>query len=127
MAITEFSFSVDEFRNPKVYKDAEAICELLTRLLLLEPGTYQSHPEMGVGLVSRYLFAKEGAAEDIKNEFEKQIGLYLPRFQGAQVTAIEKDKTLIIGVQIDNNLYSIYYDKNTASVPMTDFTSLSDL
>ena len=52
MAITEFSFSVDDFENPKTYKDAEAIATLLVRLLILEPGTFQSHPDMGVGLYS---------------------------------------------------------------------------
>ena len=61
MSITEFGFSVDEFQNPKNYKNAEAIATLLSRLLLLEPGTIQSHPDMGVGLYSKYHYSVEGS------------------------------------------------------------------
>jgi hypothetical protein len=57
LSISEFGFSVDEFNNPKVYKNAEAVSTLLVRLLLLEPGTIQSHPNAGVGLISRYRYS----------------------------------------------------------------------
>lgn len=126
MAITEFSFSVDDFKNPKVYKDAEAISVLLVRLLLLEPGTIQSHPEAGVGLLSKYRFAKEGIAGDLQADFQKQIETYIPQLQGAKISVREKDKTLMIAAEIDDTLYGIYYDTNTSQIK-SDYTSLSSL
>lgn len=126
MAITEFSFSVDDFQNPKIYKDAEAVSVLLTRLLLLEPGTIQSHPEAGVGLMSKYRFGVEGVANDLRADFQNQIESYLPLLQGVRVTTREKDRTLIIAVEVDNILYGIYYDTNTSTIT-SDYTSLSNL
>lgn len=126
MAITEFAFSVDDFQNPKVYKDASAVATLLTRLLLLEPGTIQSHPEAGVGLISRYRFSTEGAASNLQADFQRQIEKYLPQFQGAKISVREKDKTFIIAAEIDDTLYGIYYDTNTSKVS-TSYTKLSDL
>lgn len=126
MAITEFSFSVDDFQNPKVYKDAEAVSTLLVRLLLLEPGTIQSHPEAGVGLISRYRFGVEGIAAELQADFQKQIETFLPQLQGARITVREKDKTLMITAEVDDTLYGIYYDTNTSAIK-SDYTSLSNL
>ncbi len=126
MAITEFAFSIDDFKNPKVFKNAEAIAVLLTRLLLLEPGTIQSHPEAGVGLISRYRFGVEGIASELEADFQKQVETYLPQLQGARINVKEKEKTLMITAEVDDTLYGIYYDINTSEIK-TDYTSLSNL
>ena len=128
MPVSEFSFSVDDFQNPKVYKDPEAIQTLLTRLLLLEPGTIQSHPDMGVGLYSRYSHSILNSGEDSKlqSEFQSQIEKYLPQFQGARVTVKEQANTFMISTELDNVLYGIYYEKNTSKVT-AKFTRLSEL
>lgn len=126
MAITEFAFSVDDFENPKVYKDPEAICTLLIRLLLLEPGTIQSHPDMGVGLISRYRFSVEGSASALEGDFQQQVEKYLPQFQGARISVTEKDHAFNISVEIDGALYGIYYDTNTTTV-RSGYTNLTDL
>ena len=81
MAISEFSFSVDDFKSPKVYKNPKAVAVLLTRLLLLEPGTIQSHPEMGVGLYSNFMYGMEGAtASSLKSSIQKQITQGITKF-----------------------------------------------
>lgn len=126
MAITEFSFSVDELKNPKTFKDAEAISVLLTRLLLLEPGTIQSHPDCGVGLMSKYRFGVEGVAAELQSNFQHQIETYLPQFQGVKIHVKEKNHELMITAEIDNTLYGVYYNTNTAEVK-SDYTSLSNL
>mgnify|MGYP003297648320 CR=1 FL=1 len=126
MAFNEFTLSVDELQNPKVLKDSEAIGTLLARLLLLEPGTIQSHPNMGVGLISKYRFGVEGVAAELQSDFQSQIEQYLPQFQGAKVSVKEKDKTLMIGVEIDSTLYAVYYDEDTKNI-QTGYTSLSNL
>ena len=126
MAISEFSFTVDDFQDPKSYKDPEAISVLLTRLLLLEPGTLQSHPEAGVGLYSRYAYSVEGSAHSLKADFQRQIETYLPRFQGARVTVTEKDGMYNIAVEIDGTLYGIYYD-NTKSTVVSNYAKITNL
>ena len=126
LAIMEFGLSVDEFQNPKIYKDAEAIATLLVRLLLLEPGTIQSHPDMGVGLISRFRYSEEGTAPNLQNEFQKQIEKYLPQFQGVRITVQEQNRRFIIGAEINNILYGISFDIDTTEIT-TNYTSLSDL
>lgn len=126
MSITEFCFSVDDFQDPKRYTNAEAIATLLVRLLILEPGTFQSHPEMGVGLYSRYAYSVEGRAIELKNDFMGQIEKYLPQFSGVHLEVIEKDGVYYIGAEINNILFRIYYDIEHAKLGY-DYTSLSEL
>ena len=128
MPITEFSFSVDDFQNPKVYKDPEAIQTLLVRLLLLEPGTIQSPPDMGVGLYSKYSHSvlNSGEGSKLQSEFQSQIEKYLPQFQGARVSVKEQENTFMISTELDNVLYGIYYEKNTSKIT-AKFTRLSQL
>lgn len=126
LAITEFSFSVDDFQDPKMYKDPEAISVLLTRLLLLEPGLLQSHPDAGVGLYSRYAYSVEGTAAELEVEFQKQIEKYLPRFQGVRVSVTEKDGMFNIAVEIDGTLYGIYYDSSKSTV-VSNYAKITNL
>ena len=126
MAVTEFSFSYDEFKNPKKYKDSEAIATMLTRLLLLEPGTIQSHPDMGVGLVSKYKYSMEGTESELKRDFERQIEKYLPQFRGVKVGVKIKNGTFMISTEIDKTLYGIYYNVSTDDIK-SGYTRLSDL
>lgn len=126
MSISEFGFSVDEFNNPKVYKNAEAVSTLLVRLLLLEPGTIQSHPNAGVGLISRYRYSVEGSASKLQSEFQKQIETFLPQLQGVKVYVTEKDRMFIIGAEINGTLYGISFDRDNTKIT-TNYTSLSKL
>lgn len=127
MKATEFLLSVDEFQNPIVLKDSKAIMTLLVRLLLLEPGTIQSHPDMGVGLISKYRYGVEGIGSDLQAEFKRQIQTYLPdEFQGIQINVKEKDKTLQISAEIDGLIYGIAFDSDTLKI-QTKYSNLSDL
>lgn len=122
----EFTFSVDDFENPKVLKDGEAVATLLARLLLLEPGTIQSHPDMGVGINSKYKYSVEGEAQELENDFKEQIKKYLPKFKDAVIKVNEKNGGYFISAQIDSSMYGIFYDKDTSTLS-TDYTSLSNL
>ena len=86
MPFTEFTMSVNEFQEPKVLEDADAVMLLLTRLLLLEPGTLPANPDAGVGLFSKYRYASEDDARKLETEYQKQIQTWLPQFQGVKVT-----------------------------------------
>ena len=127
MAISEFSFSVDDFKSPKVYKNPKAVAVLLTRLLLLEPGTIQSHPEMGVGLYSNFMYGMEGAtASSLKSSIQKQITTYLPDFQSLNVSVVQKEDTLYITVEIDGYVYGFVYNTDKQTL-INDYTKLSEL
>ena len=70
MALNEYTLSVNEFLEPDVKSGPEAVCKLLVQLLLLEPNTYDTHPEMGVGIVSRYRYSFLGHADELQRDFE---------------------------------------------------------
>lgn len=108
----EHTLSVDEFNNPKVLKNSEAIATVLVRLLLLEPGTFETHPEMGVGLVSRYRYSFTGHAEELKADFKGQIETYLPTFQGISIDVRESDNMYYITAEINGQLFGITVDNN---------------
>ena len=126
MAIHEFALTIDDFQNPKVYKNGDAILTLLTRLLLLEPGTIQSHPEMGVGLISKYRFSVEGNASVHQSDFQRQLDKYLPQLQGIKVNVTEKNSSYFITAEFERVLYGISFDTKKSSI-ITDSIPLSDL
>lgn len=118
----EHAFSINKFNTPKVYTDKVAIYTLLVRLLLLEPGTFQTHPEMGVGIVSRYRYSFEGIARDLKKDIDNQIATFLPEFQGVEVNVTDTDNRLYITITIDGTLYDFTFDSGTGQ-----FESLLEL
>lgn len=127
MAITEFAYSVNDFQTPKTYENEEAIAVILTRLLLLEPGTYQQFPNMGVGLFSKYHGGLENDCTGLKIDFENQINMYLPNyFKGTQINVSIKEKTLIITAEIEGALYGINYDPAEEKMDIK-FTKISNL
>jgi hypothetical protein len=113
--------SVDEFYSPKIVKNNDAIYTLLVRLLQLEPGSIQSHPEMGVGIVSKYRFGEaETVAEDLKTELEKQISTYLPHLVGVEVRAYTSNKILFVEIEVNNTLYKFEVSKDSDSIKLSD-------
>ena len=108
--IHEQTFSVDDFNEPKQFKNARAVMALLTRMLLLDPGTIQTHPECGVGLVSRYRYATEGEEYNLKSDIIKNITNFLPQFQGAQVQVQMVNHSFRINIVIENYVFGFLYD-----------------
>ena len=126
LGITEFAFAVDDFMNPKEFKDGEAICTLLVRLLLLEPGTIQSHPDMGIGLMSKYRYSAEGTASVLQNDLQRQVDRYLPSLQGTKVTVTERDSKYYIAAEFESVLYGVSFDTSSGMI-QTNTASLADL
>ncbi len=126
MSVYDYSFSVDDFNDPTVHKDNEAVAVLITRLLLLEPGTFQSHPEMGVGLVSKYRYALESDANTLKSDLTNQIKTYLPAFQAATVEVEFRDQTFYISATIDQTVFGFLYTTSSDTVE-SQYTTLDQL
>ena len=64
----------------------------ITRLILLEPGTIQTHPDCGVGIVSRFRYSTDVDTRDLENTISHQISTYLPMYTNIK-TAVEIDNT----------------------------------
>lgn len=87
------------------------------RLILLEPGTYQTHPTMGVGIVSRYRFGNIEDINILQSDIENQISMYLPELQGVDVELIPgKELELIIRVNTDENSYNYIFNSQTLTL-----------
>ena len=113
--MNEYVLSTDEFNKPKVFKDRDAIFLRIVRLFLLEPGTYQTNPDMGLGLVSKYRYGYKEDVESLESEAMSQISEYLPDLVGVTVN-ISTDNTnnlLTIKVTIDNTMYEFSFNTTT--------------
>lgn len=112
----EYCMSVDNFKKPLIYKNQSAIALLLTRLILLNPGSDPLHPDMGVGIVN-YRYAM-GKLDELKSRVYDQINTYLKCFSSAKVDiSIDDNKMCNIEITIDETMY--IYDSSEAPIPIT--------
>lgn len=119
MTIVEYTMSVNKIKRPIVLTDKDAIYVLLARLALLDPGTNQAFPGMGLGLRSKYRYSFADKINSLVSEYKKQIETYLPNLQLVEVSGKVEDKTLILRVNIDNEvIYPIVI--NTDSMTLAD-------
>ena len=103
----EYLLKVTPFSEPKVATGREAIATMLSRIILLEPGTNPLHPTMGVGLVSKYRFLdSEDKKMRLKNDISKQVETFLPEYQLLEVDLeYSSDKTVDIKIMIDDAIF----------------------
>lgn len=112
----EYLLSINSFKTPEVLTKESAICMLLYRLIMLEPGSDPLHPDMGVGIV-RYRYAM-GKLDELKQRVQEQIRTYLPCFPASKVELeITKDKLCNINITVDDTVY--VYDSSQADIPIT--------
>lgn len=111
--------SVDDFNRPKILEGREAISTLLVHLILLEPGTYASHPTMGVGLVSRYRYNDEESLKQLQQDIEEQITTFLPEFEAVDVNVYmdrhsptkNTNNEIVIEIEVDGVIYKYETEK----------------
>ena len=90
----------------------------ITRLILLEPGTIQTHPDCGVGIVSKFRYSTEVDVKQLENRIASQISTYLPMYTMVKV-AVELDndqKCIRIYITSDQLNAMIPIDTNTGRV-----------
>ena len=129
MAITEESLSIDNFNDPKIFKNAEALMLLLSRLVLLEPGVFQLHPDMGVGLLTNYRYkidTEDGLASEIQQRIRNQIDTYLPILTGIDIQVKIVDHSVYVLMQINGLMFGILYDSQNNAVE-TKYSTIEDL
>lgn len=114
--------TVDNFLKPKVLKDTYAIHALIVRLLLLEPGIIQTHPDMGVGLVSRFRYSDVSELGGLRSRIKEQIAAYLPSFQDVDVSIEPNDDNNEIEITISIEGTAFIYNFNNTTKTLKNIT-----
>ena len=113
----EYLLYMNNFKQPEILEDKAAIAALLTRLILLEPGTNPLFPTMGVGLVSKYRYLYGDNESMLKDDIRRQISMFLPEAQCTNVNLIyNDDKTVDIEITVDDTTY-VY--QSSKMIPIT--------
>lgn len=106
--------SLNDFNMPKVFSEADSVYVHIIQLILLEPGKYQSHPNMGVGIRSRYRHNNEdNFLLNLKTDITNQISTYLPELSNVAVTLTHKNQILGIIIDTTTGTYVVAYNSVT--------------
>lgn len=113
----EYLLSINEFMQPKVIKEDQATYTDIIRLFLLDPGTNQTHPEMGIGIRSRYRWSDTSEISKLEQEVKTQMKTYLPHLLTMSIQIETYGTTLAIFITSQNNdIYAIGYNTETGSI-----------
>ena len=121
---------LNNFNMPVVFKDQQAAYVHIVYLILLEPGKFQSHPRMGVGLRSKWRFYSTDDIEiELQAEIDRQIKEFLPSLDKVSVNvSIDNNHELTITIDTRDGVYEITYDRASDQVKINNNDlNLSDL
>ena len=111
--LKEYVLKTDNKYQPVILTDKEAKYTLIIRLLLMEPGTIQTHPEMGVGLVSRYRYSDASNLMNLQKDIDNQMTKYLPlSLQTSTVTLSRSDNQLVLNITVDGESTQLSVNSN---------------
>lgn len=114
--MNEYLLSLNPFNKPKILEEKDAIYTLLIRLILLEPNTFPTHPNMGVGIVSRYRYSDFFDLEKLKVDITNQVIIYLPELIPVTVEVGDDGVNIIIQITSNGTLYELTFNKETRSL-----------
>lgn len=103
--------SLNDFNMPKVFNASDSAYMHIIQLILLEPGKYQSHPKMGVGIRSKYRHNnEENFLIDLKADITNQITTYLPELANVSISLTHKNEILGIVIDTSTGTYVVAYN-----------------
>jgi hypothetical protein len=119
--VRDYLLGLDDLQQPRVIdmsiiKPGEWNSAILfiARLILLVPGTYEDHPEMGIDIRGRYRFAFEDELHQLSEEIQEQIERYLPEFNVIGVTSQFEMRDMvgyiIIDIEVNHVIYRLLYN-----------------
>lgn len=123
--VTEHLLSTDRLNRPRTLKDRDAVATLLNRLILMEPGSNPLHPEMGVGLISRFRHADVDDLEDLEDEIKEQISIYMLEYKGVDVNCSIYNGDIRVGVTLDGTLFT--FSAQSGNMVLMDEANESDI
>lgn len=98
--------SINNFNKPVELYDNDSTYYKLMRLIWLEPGTYPTHPEMGVGIISHFRYGNDSELETLKSRISDQIRMYIPEALDAEVEVSYENKVINVAITINSVAYS---------------------
>ena len=103
--------SLNEFNMPRVFNASDSAYVHIIQLILLEPGKFQSHPNIGVGIKSRYRYNNTtNFLTDLQSDITEQINAYLPELRDVSVTLTHNDHVLGIIIDTSTGTYVVAYN-----------------
>ena len=117
--MNEYLLDADKRQQPKVFTKYEGDRINVFRLIMLEPGTFPTHPTLGVGLVSRWRFRDvDTIKSSLASTIEAQLKDFMPQLIDPQVTVTivnNNNKNIInISVRVNGELtYTFKVDEET--------------
>lgn len=106
--------SLNDFNMPKVFNASDSAYVHIIQLILLEPGKYQSHPTMGVGIRSKYRHNNDNNfLINLKSDITNQIESYLPELTDVTVSLTHNNHILGIIIDTTTGTYVVAYNSIT--------------
>ena len=118
-------FSINDFNLPKVFKDQFGDALHIIYLILLDKGKFQSHPDMGVGLRTRYRGKiSDEVLYELNSDIRSQIDTYLPDVNLTDLKlTINENNELCIGLFVNDKLLLLSYDSENNKLNIGDDAS----
>lgn len=118
----DYPFSISKIQLPKVYTSLEALQFQIKKLLLMEKGTYESIPNMGIG-IRNYRYNDIENINELKKEIEDQISTYLPYFSLVEVEIKNIDnKTVTFNIVLDDTL--VRFKSSSSDYSLEEISSI---
>jgi hypothetical protein len=110
--------SKNNFEMPAVLKDDDAAVMCIIRLITMDPGTDPLHPDMGVGIFTKFRYSFEEDIRKLKNEITNQIITYMPQLSGVSVSLEVKISRIFVTIQFNMNIVTIIVDNDNKTVTL---------
>lgn len=112
MKIYDYPLSINKINLPKELENIDALTLYLKKLIIMDKGTYESNPNMGVG-IRNYRYDDPSNLLLLKNEIEDQIMKFLPYFSTIDVNVEYNNKTAYFKIILDKNIFSFKTSTST--------------
>lgn len=117
--MTESVLSMNDFGEPKILKNTDAIGIMIIRLLILNKGSLELHPNMGIGLIENYRHSFSDNLSKLETEIENQVFKYITKTP-TNVDLNLVNNILYISIYIDNKRYIFNFNTENNSIKLSD-------
>lgn len=118
--IREPLISLNQYNRPMELVGQDAEIMLITRLILMDPGLIQTHPDMGVGLVSKFRYSQDIDIPKLRARIKNQIETYLPMFSTVEVKVDLKEEEHRLYIYITSDQVNTLIPFDTYSLTVVE-------
>lgn len=100
-------------------KDKNCAIHLIIKLILLNPGSIESFPKMGIGLVQNWRYMSEDDVPKLKETMEHQISTYLPHLTNVQMDLkLDNNKILYTSIMFNGEAVILSSNLETKEIKL---------